>query len=54
MILFRFMYLPQITTLSPRSHPKDLVRKKRTAQKDNIIHQRQPGEQQFPIQVVTG
>ena len=36
MILFRFLYLPQITTLSPRSHPRHLV-EKLTAQKDIII-----------------
>ena len=35
MILFRFLYLPEITTLSPRSHPRYLVGK-RTAQKDAI------------------
>ena len=45
----------KLTQLSSRSHPRHLVGK-RTAQKrhHHRHHKRQPGEQQFPIQVVTG
>ena len=48
----------KLTQLSSRSHPRHLVGK-RTAQKDIQLyhhrhHKRQPGEQQFPKQVVTG
>ena len=46
----------KLTQLNSRSHSRHLVGK-RTAQKDNMIdghHKQQPGEQQFPIQVVTG
>ena len=44
----------KLTQLSPRSHPRHLVGK-RTAQKrrHQRHHQRKPGEQLFPIQVVT-
>ena len=45
----------KLTQLSSRSHPRHLVGKK-TAQKrhHHRHHKREPGEQQFPIQVVTG
>ena len=45
----------KLTQLSSRSHPRHLVRK-RTAQKrhHHRHNKRQPGEQQCPIQVVTG
>ena len=45
----------KLTQLSSRSHPRHLVGK-RTAQKrhHHRQHKRQPGEQQFPKQVVTG
>ena len=45
----------KLTQLSSRSHPRHLVGK-RTAHKrhHHRHHKRQPGEQQFPIQVVTG
>ena len=45
----------KLTQLISRSHPRHLVAK-RTAQKDITIDttKRQPGEQQFPKQMVTG
>ena len=45
----------KLTQLSPRSHPRHFVGK-RTAQKwhHHRHRHRQPGEQQFPIQMVTG
>ena len=47
--------LRKLTQLISRSHPRHLVGK-RTAKKrhHHRHHKRQPGKQQFPIQVVTG
>ena len=45
----------KLTQLSSRSHPRHLVEKKdSTKRHHHRHHKRQPGEQQFPIQVVTG
>ena len=48
--------IPQkLTQLSPRSHARHLVGKKdSTNRRHQRHHQRQPGEQPFPIQVATG
>ena len=45
----------KLTQLSSRSHPRHLVGKKDSTERHHRRHhKRQPGEQQFPIQVVTG
>ena len=45
----------KLTQLSSSSHPRHLVGKKdSTKRHHHRHHKRQPGEQQFPIQVVTG
>ena len=45
----------KLTQLSTRSHPRHLVGKKdSTKRHHHRHHKRQPGEQQFPKQVVTG
>ena len=45
----------KLTQLSSRSHPRHLVGKKdSTKRHHHRHHKRQPGEQQFPKQVVTG
>ena len=45
----------KLTQLSPRSHPRHLVGKKdSTKRRHQRHHKRQPGEQLFPTQVVTG
>ena len=44
-----------LTQLSSRSHPRHLVGKKDSRKRHHHRHhKRQPGEQQFPKQVVTG
>ena len=46
---------PKLTQLSPRSYPRHLVGKKdSTKRRHQRHHKREPGEQLFPIQVVTG
>ena len=45
----------KLTQISSRSHPRHLVGKKdSTKRHHHRHHKRQPGEQQFPKQVVTG